>query len=1184
MLPPTYRKLWKEDFQKLKDDDLKAGNGWMYEADPFAALREREAVQTLTAKQKSAASEQKSETLHTGHSHKSERGWTHVPKIDLGKRMRSQVEELVRRYAVWNPHGTVLPPDQKQRIMDEFCLLGFRKSHIQEALAECRDRAEALEWLLIYVPEDDLPQWSLPESYFAGFALASGNIKREASMSHLVTAGFNPDLCEMLLSQNEEDEAKVAEILQTSLVRDVVTSPSACDLSTPPESGDLAWNDESETLNAIYGSRYEKLSDSSCRIKLQVLQTKDESWLQIQKSRFYPAEVPIIFLEGNNLPAYIKLSIYRQAIQHASSAFVGQHMIFNLVDWLESEIPRITENPGKLRDIGGATSLAINHSDTGTPLRFHKPKVQVKQSIKWQAESAQGLAILNHWQQRQTNPAQMRMLEARQTLPAWALKDAIIETVNDNQVTILSGATGSGKSSQSVQFVLDDLIQKGLGSAVNIVCTQPRRISALALADRVSEERCSSVGDEVGYSIRGDSKHNVEKTKITFVTTGVLLRRLQTSGGNQETVKASLANISHIFVDEVHERSLDTDFLLTILKSVLATRKDLKVVLMSATLDAGFLESYFKRGTNCSIGKVEIQGRTFPVDDYYLDDIVKMVGFSHSDGHNQPETPTNIASAIQSIGMHINYDLVAATIKAIDGIFHGVDGSLLIFLPGVMEVNRTITALQKIPNVYSLPLHASLLPAEQKRVFNPAPMGKRKVIAATNVAETSITIPDIVGVIDTGKVKETSFDSQTNMVRLLEVWASRAACEQRRGRAGRVRAGKCYKLYTRNAEAKMQDRPEPEIRRVPLEQLCLSVRAMGVLDITSFLASALTPPDASAIEAAIRLLQRTGLFDGNNLTALGLHLSLIPADLRCGKLMVYGTLFGCFEACLTISAVLSVRSPFISYQSKREESKAARLSFSEQQGDLIADLRAYEEWAEKRKSLPPKEIRSWCDQNCLSYQTMVDIMSNRSQFISSLKDAGLVPLAYGVAESETTSLNTNNSNTTLLRALIAGSFSPQIARIRFPDQKYAASSSGAVALDPEARTIKYYTEDAGRAFIHPSSTLFDAQTFPGQCAYMSFFSRMATSKVFIRDLTPLNPHSLLMFCGPITIDTMGRGLVVDGWLRLRGWARIGVLIGRLRVMLDDLLKRKMESPSIDLSKNELIEAVIRLIEFNGLDR
>ena len=604
---------------------------------------------------------------------------------------------------------------------------------------------------------------------------------------------------------------------------------------------------------------------------------------------------------------------------------------------------------------------------------------------------------------------------------------------------------------------------------------------------------------------------------------------------------------------------------------------------MSATLDAEVFEKYFNRFSTASI---EIQGRTYPVEDYYLDDVIRLTGFntgSHrGEESDMDEVDSSIASTIQGIGLSVNYNLIASTVRAIDSGLGSQQGGILIFLPGTMEINKTLDALRSLPNMHALPLHASLIPTEQRRVFSSAPKGKRKVVVATNVAETSITIEDIVAVIDCGKVKETSFDPQNNMVKLEEVWASRAACKQRRGRAGRVQAGSCYKLYTRNAEAKMAERPEPEIRRVPLEQLCLSARAMGVTDVSSFLARALTPPESVAVEGAVDLLGRMGALDGNELTALGRHLSMIPADLRCGKLMVYGATFSCLETCLIIAAILTVKSPFISPQTKREESKAARASFAPGQGDLICDLRAYEKWFQRRSSSNSRDLRLWCDQNYLSSRILDDISSNRSQYLSSLKEAGFLPSTYHSNTHH--SLNSLNSNTALIRALIAGAFNPQVARIDFPDKKFAPSMSGAVELDPEARTIKFFNQDNGRVFVHPSSTLFDAQGFQGGSVYLGYFNKMETKKLFIRELTPFNAYSLLLFSGPITLDTLGRGLIVDGWLRLRGWARIGVLVSRLRMMLDEVLAKKIDNPSLDLSNVEIVAVVRKLVEFDGLDR
>jgi ATP-dependent RNA helicase DHX57 len=389
----------------------------------------------------------------------------------------------------------------------------------------------------------------------------------------------------------------------------------------------------------------------------------------------------------------------------------------------------------------------------------------------------------------------------------------------------------------------------------------------------------------------------------------------------------------------------------------------------------------------------------------------------------------------------------------------------------------------------------------------------------------------------------------------------------------------------------MMERPDPEIRRVPLEQLCLSIKAMGVQDVSGFLASALTPPESTAVEGAIKLLGQIGAIVDNELTALGRHLSMIPADLRCSKLLVYGATFGCLEAALTITSVLTARSPFLSPRERDEETRndfaRIRASFSQNQGDLLVDLRAYEQWSALRaKGMPQRELRFWCQDNRLSSQTLFDIASNRSQYISSLKEISFIPTSYNSANPATYGVyNKYNSNDALLRALIAGSFNPQIARIALPDKKFAAGIAGAVELDPEARTIKYFNHENGRVFVHPSSTLFSSQTFPSNCTFIAYFNKMATSKVFVRDLTPFNAYSLLMFAGGIQVDTLGRGLVIDEWIRLRGWARIGVLVSRLRGMLDRVLERKVAEPGAELGKREkeVVDCVRWMVERDGLD-
>jgi ATP-dependent RNA helicase DHX57 len=1131
IMPPDYKDLWKE-FQGLKTQDVRDGKGWMYSPDPFRTLKEREeeklAAERERKRKELALEQEKAKVLpgaqglalrsntpdSSGGSTHRTKIWTNAPKIEMGKRTRGKLESLIRTGAKWNPYGVQIPLNRKPAIISELSKLGFRQSHVVEATEICKDREETLEWLLIHVPEDDLPPWALPGSYTAGVNLAAMDLKKEAAVQRLSQSGYSVDLCATVLEQSAGDEGKAAATLQRLLFasgsgHDYVPDP--LDQSMLDTSQEI-WDEEITTLQSVFGKSLTWKSDDLIEVKLDTPNNRHQKGvevaLQFRKGPTYPSE--IILAMVSTLPSYIRLSIIKRALGYVEESLQGEpHKIYFIIDWIQNNIDDIIERPGRLLEVSAvacsASEAPNSPIDTKSSLKYQrKPK-----RIQWTVDQTSR----EQWLRRQESPGWKDMVNKRQKLPAWKVRENIIKTVGENHVTIISGETGSGKSTQSMQFILDDLYSKGLGHCANIIVTQPRRISALGLADRVAEERCSQVGQEVGYAIRGENRQS-DQTRITFVTTGVLLRRLQVSGGRIEDVIASLTDVSHVVIDEVHERSLDTDFLLTIIREAMRMRKDLlKLVLMSATLDARTFKDYFV-SEGLSVGLVEIEGRTFPVDEFYIDDIVHLTGY-RADGASEG-LGDSIAKTIQKLGYGTNYNLLLEAVRTIDAELSQSKktGGILIFLPGVAEISRTCNTLRSITSLHVLPLHASLETREQKKVFQSPPYGKRKVVVATNVAETSITIDDIVAVIDSGKVKETTFDAQNNMRKLQETWASRAACKQRRGRAGRVQAGICYKLYTRNLEEQMAERPDPEIRRVPLEQLCLSVRAMGLSDVSGFLARSPTPPEAQAVDGAIKLLRRMGAMDGDELTALGRQLAMIPADLRCSKLMVYGAVFGCLDECVTISAILSTKSPFLSPQDKREEARGARMLFSHGDGDLLTDLTAFQQWSRMMKDyVPQRQVRAFCDENFLSYQTLSDIATTRTQYYAALGEIGIVNPKLAATESYSEELSGYNSRdptaATLLRALTASAFNPQIARIQLPDKKFASSAAGAVELDPEAKMIKYFTQENGRVFIHPSSTLFDSQGFTGNAAFMSYFTMMSTSKIFLRDLTREFEHWLM---------------------------------------------------------------------------
>lgn len=445
------------------------------------------------------------------------------------------------------------------------------------------------------------------------------------------------------------------------------------------------------------------------------------------------------------------------------------------------------------------------------------------------------------------------------------------------QVSVISGETGCGKSTQVPQFILDEYFAK-LASQndfagckniepVQIICTQPRRLTAIAIAERVSNERCERVGTVIGYQIRLENKVSAA-TRLTFCTTGLLLRRLQSD--------PMLEAISHIIVDEVHERSEESDFLLLILKEMLEKRPNLRIILMSATLNATVFSDYF-RGTPV----LDIPGRTFGVEQFFLEDILERTKYVMEQDskftrkltkdeyqqleqnfedvlvNNSSPPPRLRDERLSLIEMYARYRdysrIVCKTLFQIDPmrinpelietvLRHIVDdasdwpqeGTILVFLPGLGEIQTVHEALSD-SSVFSVqanrfvivPLHSTLTNEEQALVFKKAPIGKRKIVLTTNIAETSITIDDCVFVIDCGQMKEKRFDSNRNMESLELTWVSRANAMQRKGRAGRVMPGICVHLYTRHRFTHhFLGQPVPEIQRVPLDQLLLRIKTL----------------------------------------------------------------------------------------------------------------------------------------------------------------------------------------------------------------------------------------------------------------------------------------------------------------------------------------------------------------------
>ncbi|KAJ3286106.1 hypothetical protein HDU79_006744 [Rhizoclosmatium sp. JEL0117] len=720
-----------------------------------------------------------------------------------------------------------------------------------------------------------------------------------------------------------------------------------------------------------------------------------------------------------------------------------------------------------------------------------------------------------------------------------------------------------------------------------MICTQPRRISAISLAERVAAERAEAVGESIGYSIRGENVRS-PSTRLIFATTGILLRMLQGD--------PSLAKVTHVIVDEVHERSVDSDFLLVILRDLVAKRADFRLVLMSATIDSETFSGYFGGAP-----VLQIPGFTHPVTDLYLEDVLRLTKYvpetrrarivQKSDSANTKEEIEALRTSYESMSLEpkavtwllkesafdaVDYSLVAATVKYIHETNQGDDGAVLVFLQGAMEIKRCIDAIREaVDGVECLPLHAQLSPKEQGLVFRRVKKGLRKVVVATNVAETSITIDDCVFVIDAGRVKEMRYENST--LCLVDTLASRASCKQRRGRAGRVRPGTCYKLFTRNLEqTHMASHAVPEILRVPLEQLCLSLKAMGVDDVKMFLGKAISAPSEQNVDGAVRVLRDLRAVDTvtDKLTPLGKHMASLPVDLRIGKMLVYGAILGCLGSVLTVAAILSNKSPFMAPSDRRDEAKERRKTFMWDKSDLLTDCRAYDGWVEASGKGKRAEAE-FCETNFLSMATLTAISDSRKQYLDTLVDIGFV---NGEEAKLTLSgggkYNMYSKDSRIVKAAIAAGLYPQIVSIKHPDITYVETAHGAVEREPLPHELEFTTENNGRVSLHPSSVLAEIGKF--EDLLLVYHQKMQTSKVFVRDGTMISPWPVLMFGGDLQVDHEARTVGVEGGARFQAFPRVAVLVGGLRRLLDRVLEKKIREPGLDVLATDVGAVLVRL--------
>uniref|UniRef100_A0A8D8YRQ8 Probable ATP-dependent RNA helicase YTHDC2 n=1 Tax=Cacopsylla melanoneura TaxID=428564 RepID=A0A8D8YRQ8_9HEMI len=1042
-----------------------------------------------------------------------------------------------------------------------------------------------------------------------------------------------------------------------------------------------------------------------------------------------------------------------------------------------------------------------------------------------------------------TNPA---VLKHKASLPVTQYKGHIMQTILKNQVLILTGDTGSGKSTQVPQIILEHY--RDSKQPVRIICSQPRRISAVTVAERVAYEINESVGNTVGYQIRLESRSS-GKTVLTYCTNGVLIRTLM--GGD------SIVNtLTHLIIDEVHERDRSTDFLLIVLKELLLQCRNLRLILMSATLDAAMFSKYFN---NCPI--VSIPGKLFPVKEYYLEDILPQIGYSSKsmdkihaemkkkqrqqsemekwmerltmgteDGTSNadpaeednicssPDPTTTSAAAAGtasssdladsalsscpsspslSLSLHspsqqvnnkyvneciynayhkldvesaltqflyfvyndnvpVDYqhpqtgltglmvgalhgmtDIVEkllciganATLRAGDGrtaldfarlnnhvdameligaylleypqssscllpssssfsctepppsspsqsqaspssnlpttttpttlcspfspepasscapetqlllesylgsvdeeasvdsqlilslIKHicthaqaDLSAAILVFLPGYEDIVGLQELLFSDPSCYSqlyiLTLHSQMQTSKQKLVFSTPPEGLRKIILSTNIAETSITINDVVYVIDCGKHKEKTYNSISGVTSLQSVWISKACARQRSGRAGRVQSGVCYHMFSRGRYASLPEFQVAEILRTPLTELCLHAKSLSKLltppntTIGDFLSKAIEPPTCIVTRNAVQMLKTIDALDPwEDLTELGRHLLDLPISPRYGKMLIYACVLKCLDPILTIVASLAYRDPFV-IPMRASDKCAARnerkLLAGNSASDHMALLRAFQAWQEARAR---KQQHQFCSSRFISAGTMEMIVATRCQLLSQLRASGYVKPR---GASDMKDLNTNSEYWPVIKGCLVAGLYPNLVRV---DRTHCVLRS----------------QKEPKVLLHPSSILREARFEPDQkvsVAHTKAIQSLSSdwlvyeemsrtgNLVHVKTCTAVTSLSVTLFAGPMRLgpeclippDSLtgahtedsdseedeyavehSSQLKLDDWILLRGEDNAIVLTLSMRTKWNHLLLKKLRSPHKQLSMQDemfivnLVQALI----------
>eukprot|EP00927_Polykrikos_kofoidii_P037399 TRINITY_DN31540_c0_g2_i1.p1 TRINITY_DN31540_c0_g2~~TRINITY_DN31540_c0_g2_i1.p1 ORF type:complete len:1154 (+),score=222.39 TRINITY_DN31540_c0_g2_i1:223-3462(+) len=861
-----------------------------------------------------------------------------------------------------------------------------------------------------------------------------------------------------------------------------------------------------------------------------------------------------------------------------------------------------------------------SESNVSIPAREGRARGDCRPWFGSETIGSQALAVESLWSK---SPSGQKMAKHRECLPAAASREELVRLCPQHPVVFVQGETGCGKTTQVGQFLLES------DPTSRIIVTQPRRVAATSVAQRVSDERGETLGEgSVGYSVRGESKLRRDRCRLLFCTNGVLLRRLLAEPENM----FSQRTCTHLVIDEVHERSVEIDFVLTLLREFLPQRTQLRVILMSATMDIELLARMFPARPP----SVKMPGRTFPVKQLFLDDVQDQLGLKTwsasaksgrpaqtAPGNDVEEEGGSAAAGARAPAYLSQLDfggVAEVALSVLRGQLRDApeDGALLIFVPGVGEIDRLSREIGKRAaksEAFVLPLHGGLPSEHQRRCFEiPSKRGPRKIVVSTNVAETSVTVPDVTVVIDTCRERRLQLDPGAVAPCLAETVCARSSLIQRKGRAGRVRAGVCITMLSRRDYEKLAAEAPPEIEAAALESVCLQVRASGFVPL-SFLAKMPTPPRPERIAATERLLAKIGATRSSigdvaacDVTALGRHLAALPCDVHVGKMLVVGALLGVISMSADVAAMLSVRSPL---KSVARDPKAAvwrdHLRQTLLPGGTKSDhcllAKLLQLWIEAGGRGTAR--RELCQNAAVVWERMAEAAVVRSQLLGALRGLGF----------DTRRDDRNAGEWRSLRVAVTAAFYPQIAKVKRPPAEFVATTAGAVEKQAEARQLRYFVqvdptegpqaeqfdshgngEDMSsrwkresRAFLHPASLLFQATSY--SCPYVIFSSKQVqqtrgstsgfSTKLNLSEVSEASIYALLLFCGTLRHD--GNEVVIDDWIRFScGSATVIALVYRLKSEIERVLLQKIQMPWFQIDTSPVCQVLSTLLSTDGL--